>query len=106
MRTLPALVFAAVALVTTSANAKQVCGWYAIVFCSLSMDAVNANNKGCGAIIDTNKYAGFAKGQFCLASGPQPKASAQRDRAAALKQGVTKSAYIKRACTDKKNAGD
>jgi hypothetical protein len=95
------------AMTAPSASAKQVCGWYAIISCSSARaEAVEVVNKGWGTILDTDDYNGLAPGLFCVASGPQPKASAVRDLASANEQGLSDSAYIKRACTDAKNVGD
>ena len=97
-----------VAVIASSpASAKQVCGWYAIAFCSPSQAAASQfGNGGWGQVIDTRQYAGLKPGFACVVSGPQPKASAARDRAAAISNGVSASTYIKRACTDEKNVGD
>ena len=91
----------------SAASPKQVCGWYAIAFCSPSQtEASTFANAGWGQVADTNKYKGFAPGQFCVVSGAQPKDSAQRDQTAAISNGVSASVYIKKACTDEANAGD
>lgn len=90
------------------ATAKQVCGWYAIVSCSSSLAAAQAATlkHGWGAILETSKYKGLKPGTYCIGSGPQPKASAVRDRKAAIAQGISRSTYIKHACTDERNIGD
>jgi hypothetical protein len=90
------------------ASAKQLCGWYAIASCTtLQADADAFMTKGgWGQTIDTNNYVGLKENLFCVVSGPQPKASAKRDMAAAKANGVAKDVYIKRACTDEKNLGD
>jgi hypothetical protein len=89
------------------AEAKQVCGWYVIAYCSTSEPAVsNFTNNGWGAVINTSNFRGFAPGKFCAVSGPQPKDSAARDLGYAIVNGVTKSAYMKRACADEKYIGD
>jgi hypothetical protein len=96
-------------LLMTSApvSAKNVCGWYAVVFCSPSeAKAITFVNGGWGALIKTKDYKGFKSGLYCVVSGPQPKSSALRDRKAAIAQGISASTYIKRACTDEKNIGD
>jgi hypothetical protein len=67
---------------------------------------VKFGNRGWGAVINANDYTGFAPGFFCVVSGPQPKASAARDRINAIKGGVSPDTYIKRACTDAANIGD
>lgn len=96
-----------VGLAALPAQAKQVCGWYAIVFCSSSSDAAyDFANEGWGQVIRTSDYSGFRRGLFCVVSGPQSKASAQRDMRAARSNGVAADAYIKRACTDESNLGD
>ncbi len=112
IRVSPVLVISATALLglaaaASSAQAKQVCGWYAIIFCSSDeAKAIEVVNKGWGAILETNKYTGLKRGLYCVASGPQPRASAMRDRKAAIAQGSPSTSYIKRACTDAKNVGD
>jgi hypothetical protein len=87
----------------TPANAKDICGWYAIIYCSPSEAGAISANKGWGSMIHTSAYRGFAPNRFCLGSGPQPKWSARLDRERALNSGVAKSAYIKYACTDSSN---
>lgn len=96
------------AMFVLPASAKQVCGWYAIVSCSTSQADADAfmTKGGWGQTIDTNNYIGLKENLFCVVSGPQPKASAKRDMAAAKANGVAKDVYIKRACTDEKNLGD
>jgi hypothetical protein len=94
---------AAVAVFSASspASAKQTCGWYAVAFCSKSEAATTAFiNKGWGVLIVTSAFSNFPKGQFCGVSGPQSKASAERDRRAALKNGVSKSVTVRRSCAD------
>ena len=101
------IVIVGTALFIPPAEAKQVCGWYAIAFCSPSRDQATAfTNGGWGQTIETRKYQGLQPGLFCVASGPQPKASAERDRAAAIRNGVSATTYIKNACTDETNIGD
>ena len=95
------------ALTPAAAHAKPVCGWYAIAFCSPDRAATSKFlNKGWGALVETQKYQGLKPGLWCAASGPQPRASALRDQAAAISNGVSASAYIKQACTDSTNIGD
>lgn len=90
-----------------AANAKQICGWYAIVYCSESRAGASAAaDSGWGTVINTNHFRGFAPGNYCVVSGPQSKSSALADRKAALQQGVTQSAYVKRACADERYTGD
>jgi hypothetical protein len=90
-----------------TAHAKTVCGHYAIAFCSPDRKAAeNFANGGWGSTIATKDYEGLRTGFYCVVSGPQPKASAERDRAAAISNGVSASTYIKRACTDARNIGD
>jgi hypothetical protein len=97
-----AATFAFAALSTAApANAKQTCGWYAVAFCSRSEAATTAFiSKGWGILIDTSAFSNFPKGQYCGVSGPQSKASAERDRRAALKNGVSKSVTVRRSCAD------
>ena len=92
---------------SSPSEAKQVCGWYAIAYCSTSESAVGQfANKGWGAVINTNNFSGFAPGRFCAVSGPQPKSSAMADRRKAIGAGVSDDVYIKRACANEKYTGD
>jgi hypothetical protein len=89
------------------AQAKEVCGWYAIAFCSSDRtSAEDFVNDGWGAIIDTDDYDGLRGGLYCAVSGPQPRWSALRDRDNARKNGVSDTTYIKRACTDDSNLSE
>jgi hypothetical protein len=108
MKTIISIAFFASTMSVTPASAKQVCDWYAIVSCSTSQADADAfmTKGGWGQTIDTNNYVGLKENLFCVVSGPQPKASAKRDMAAAKANGVAKDVYIKRACTDEKNLGD
>jgi hypothetical protein len=90
-----------------TAHAKSVCGHYAIAFCSPDLKAAETfANGGWGSTIATKDYEGLRPGFYCVVSGPQPQASAERDRAAAISSGVSASTYIKHACTDARNIGD
>lgn len=107
------LALAAAALATTvaatahPASAKDICGWYAIAYCtSDEYVAADFANNGWGTVINTNAYVGLRAGLYCVVSGPQSKSSAWRDRAAAIENGVSNDAYIKKACTDESNIGD
>ena len=102
-----ATALSAFATLTPAAEAKTICGWYAIAYCSTDRAAVGrfANN-GWGAVIDTGHFRGFAPGRFCAVSGPQPKASAIQDRRNAIGNGVSDDVYIKRACADEYYTGD
>ncbi len=98
---------AATAVSATPANAKTMCGWFAIAYCTQSEEAAgNFASNGWGAVIKTSKFTGFAPGKYCVVSGPQPKASAIRDRRAAIGNGVSDDVYIKRACADEMDIGD
>ncbi len=98
---------AAVINVASPAQAKTICGHYAIAFCSPDRKAAeNFANGGWGTTIVTKNYEGLRAGYYCVVSGPQPQASAERDRIAAIANGVSASTYIKRACTDESNIGD
>lgn len=102
-----AIVFSAILHVSSAANAKQVCGWYAIAYCSTNRAAVaNFANEGWGAVINTNNFSGFARNKFCAVSGPQPKWSATEDRRKAIASGVSNDVYIKRACAEEQFIGD
>jgi hypothetical protein len=97
----------ALVLGTAPAQAKEVCGWYAIAFCSSDRtSAEDFGNDGWGEIIDTDDYDGLRGGLFCAVSGPQPRWSALRDRDNARKNGVSDTTYIKRACTDDSNLSE
>jgi hypothetical protein len=108
MKLIVAAAICASVLSVSPASAKQVCGWYAIAACTTSQVDADAfmTKGGWGQTIDTNNYVGLKENLFCVVSGPQPKASAKRDMAAAKANGVAKDVYIKRACTDEKNLGD
>jgi hypothetical protein len=98
---------AAALAVPQTASARQVCGWYAIAFCATSRSAAeNFANDGWGQVIKTSQYRGFRPGYFCVVSGPQSKSSAQRDVRMARRDGVSATAYAKRACTHESNIGD
>jgi hypothetical protein len=100
-------VMMAAAIAPQTATARQVCGWYAIAYCATSRAAAeNFANEGWGQVIRTSDYNGFRRGYFCVVSGPQSKASAQRDVRIARRDGVSRTAYAKRACTDERNIGD
>jgi hypothetical protein len=102
-----AILLGAMTSAPATAHAKTVCGHYAIAFCSPERKAAeNFANGGWGTTIATKDYAGLRAGFYCVVSGPQPQASAERDRAAAVANGVSASTYIKRACTDARNIGD
>ncbi len=113
MKTIARSALAAAALVTTAApisqpaSAKDICGWYAIAYCTSSeYAAIDFVNNGWGALINTNAYVGLRAGLYCVVSGPQSKSSAWRDRTAAIENGVSDDVYIKQACTDEANVGD
>jgi hypothetical protein len=94
-------------LLSTPAQAKQICGWYVIAFCSPSQAAADDfAGRGWGAAIDTDVFRGFRHGLYCVVSGPQSKVSAIRDRRSAIGDGVSDDAYIKRACADSSDIGD
>ncbi len=108
IRPLTALVtLAALTAASVPAAAKDICGWYAIAYCTDS-DAAAADfaGNGWGSVISTNEYVGLRAGLYCVVSGPQSKASAWRDREAAIANGVADDVYIKKACTDAVNVGD
>lgn len=104
---LAAASLAALAISAAPASAKDICGWYAIAYCTDSEAAASdfAGN-GWGTVIDTNTYVGLRAGLFCVVSGPQSKSSAWRDREAAIANGVSGDVYIKKACTDEAGIGD
>ena len=113
MKTIARSLLAAAAVATTAAavsqpaSAKDICGWYAIATCtSDEYAATQFANDGWGTVINTNDYVGLRAGLFCVVSGPQSKASAFRDRDAAIANGVASDVYIKKACTDEANIGD
>lgn len=104
---LSAALLATLAVPLAPAYAKQVCGWYAIAYCNSSKaETIKFANRGWGAVIHSNDYAGLTAGYFCAASGPQPRDSALRDQKNARTTGVSSDTYIKRACTDAANIGD
>lgn len=104
-----AAVVAAVGFIAgaSAAQAKQVCGWYAIAYCSASKQAVvSFANNGWGSTIMTSNFSGLKPGQYCAVSGPQTRECASRDRDRALYNRVSPSAYIKQACADARFIGD
>jgi hypothetical protein len=83
------------------AEAKQVCGWYAIASCTASHgDASAFMSRGWGYVINTTDFPGLKPGYFCVVSGPQSKSSAARNVRTAAANGVADGMYIKRACVD------
>ena len=105
----PALLIglASLVLFPMPARAADICGWYAIAFCSRSQDAArDFSGRGWGAVVSTNGFKGFKSGFYCVLSGPQSKASARRDMQMAMADGVAPDMYIKRACADDSLIGD
>ena len=101
------LVLAGAAALATPAQAKSVCGWYAIAACTRSFSDANAfMSKGWGFVINTSDFTGLKPGYYCVGSGPQSKSSAERDRRIATANGVAKGIYIKRACADDSRFGE
>jgi hypothetical protein len=89
------------------AAAKQICGWYAIAYCSPDRYAAEQfAGRGWGSAIGTDVFTGLRHGLYCVVSGPQSKASARRDRGMAIAEGVADDVYIKRACADASFIGD
>lgn len=113
MKTITRSALAAAAFVTTAAaisqpaSAKDICGWYAIAYCT-DNEAVASDfaTRGWGAAISTDVLKGFRPGLYCVVSGPQSKSSAWRDRNAAIANGVAGDVYIKHACADEAYIGD
>lgn len=98
---------AALTAAAAPASAKDICGWYAIAYCTDSeAAAADFAGNGWGTVIDTNAYIGLRAGLYCVVSGPQSKSSAWRDREAAIANGVSGDVYIKKACTDEAGIGD
>lgn len=99
-----------VAMLLTSAmpaKAADICGWYAIAFCSRSAEAArDFSGRGWGAVVNTDSFKGFKPGYYCVLSGPQSKASAKRDMQMAMADGVAPDMYVKRACADESLIGD
>lgn len=94
-------------LIGTPSKAADICGWYAIAFCSRSQDAArDFSGRGWGAVVNTTGFKGFKPGLFCVLSGPQSKASARRDMQMAMADGIAPDMYIKRACADESLIGD
>ena len=105
----PVLLFGLSALfaLPVPAKAADICGWYAIAFCSRSQDAArDFSGRGWGAVVSTDGFKGFKPGYYCVLSGPQSKASARRDMEVAMADGVAPDMYIKRACADESLIGD
>ncbi len=81
-------------------SSQNVCGWYAIRFCSkIYQEAASSAARFNGFIIDTNdrKYPNFARGWYCSATGPMAKADAATEAAISKNAGFP-SAYIKNPC--------
>lgn len=98
---------AVTAALAQPASAKDICGWYAIAYCTDNEAAASDfAGRGWGSAIATDVLKGFRPGLFCVVSGPQSKASAWRDRNAAIAQGVAGDVYIKHACADEATIGD
>ncbi len=79
----------------TAAQAKQ-CGWFAVGGCA-KKPIYPANPMGY-FIFDTNDVEGFRNGLHCIASGPQTRNGAIRDRNVLRSDWGVKDAYIKRGC--------
>ena len=102
-----ALAVAFAATAAGSATAKDICGWYAIAYCTDNESAASEfANRGWGAAIATNVLKGLKPGPFCVVSGPQSKSSAWTDRNAAIANGVASDVYIKHACADETAIGE
>ena len=86
----------AVGLATPSPAHAQTCGWFAVGACTRAAAGYPSNPMG-WAIVNTSQVEGFRSGFFCVASGPQGRSGAQRDRDALRAMGV-RGAYIKRGC--------
>ena len=78
-------------------GASAACGWYAIGGCTRQSSGYPNNPMG-WYIVNTNNVSGFRRGYYCIASGPQTKRGAQRDRRILRQQWGVSSAYIKRGC--------
>lgn len=81
--------------IAQSANA---CGWYAIAACSTEYDGLEAQvERHGGYIVNTNDYANFAGGYFCVVVGPKTKQAA-RITAERMQDRGSYDAYIKYSC--------
>ncbi len=79
---------------------QNVCGWYAIHYCSKSYDVtVNEARKFAGYVIDTNDriYPNFARGWYCSVLGPMTREAADTIATRAKGTGFP-TAYIKNPC--------
>ncbi len=79
---------------------QNVCGWYAIHYCSKSYEvAASEARKFAGWVVNTNEpsYPKFAPGWFCSVLGPMAKQDADNIAAKAKDRGFP-TAYIKNPC--------
>lgn len=83
------------ACLPTTVGANQDC-WYAIAFCSADKTEAEAFlSKGWGKL-----FWGLKPGQWCVATGPQSRTSARRDRFDAIHSGVSAATHLRNHCTD------
>ena len=75
----------------------QGCGWFAIGSCT-SQSRGFPNNPMGWQVVNTNNVSGFRNGLYCIASGPQSRRGANRDRNTLRRRWGISSAYIKRGC--------
>jgi hypothetical protein len=79
---------------------SNVCGWYAIHYCSQSREVADSKSAQIGGhTIDTSDpaYPNFSKGWFCSVIGPLDKPKAEAISASARSRGFP-TAYVKNPC--------
>lgn len=89
--------FAAETFVSSSEAHAQGCGWFAIGSCTTQASGFPNNPMG-WQIVNTNNVSGFRNGLYCIASGPQTRSGANRDRNTLRRRWGISTAYIKRGC--------
>ena len=91
--------FATDALVASDEAHAQGCGWFAIGSCTRQSSGFPNNPMG-WQIVNTNNVSGFRNGLYCVASGPQSRRGANRDRNTLRRNWGISTAYIKRGCAN------
>lgn len=81
---------------------SQSCGWYVVTNCKPSFDEARAfaDERGTGYVINTSSpdFPNFAKGYFCVVSGPTGHDAAVAAATHWRTTGVSPGAYAKNSC--------
>jgi len=81
---------------------SQSCGWYVVTNCKPSFDEARsfADKNGTGYVINTSSpdFPNFARGYFCVVSGPTDHDAAVAAAAHWRTTGISPQAYAKNAC--------